>query len=94
MIKGEQTYLSNPAARQRDEFAIENEKLRARIAELEAAGEAKSEEIQLLENRLRVALDAVKEDAARIAELEREKRRVQNIIYTYAAARAALNGEK
>jgi len=31
---------------------------------------------------------------ARIAELERENRRVKNIIYAYEAARAALKGER
>jgi cell division septum initiation protein DivIVA len=35
MIKGAITYIANPVARARAEFAAENEKLRARIAELE-----------------------------------------------------------
>lgn len=36
MIKGAITYILNPAALQRKEFAVENEKLRARIEDLEA----------------------------------------------------------
>jgi hypothetical protein len=40
------------------------------------------------------ARDIMLEQAARIAELERENRRVKNIIYAYEAVRAALNGEK
>jgi len=73
---------------------------------LEAADalESQAEEIQNLENRLRVALDAVKEDTARIAELEAVQLRIgqpgKKIVYcrdgheeAVLLARAAL-GEK
>ena len=41
--------------------------------------EARDEEIQNLENRLRVALDAVKADTARIAELEAGMREIYEV---------------
>jgi hypothetical protein len=41
-----------------------------------------------------IRLDELNALRTRIAELERENRRVKNIIYAYEAARAALKGEK
>ena len=80
---------------------------RARIAELEVMLEVDDDEIQLLENRLRVALDAVKEDTARIAEQEAENKALRAALKETLARRrrtklgeyqlralAALNGEK